>query len=199
MRRSSLAALAALAVLFSLTSAQPAAPAAYGAEVASSLNPDLVRKHASHLAALGSRVVGYPGYYEAARYLLEQLGSLGYSVEVQEFRVASPVEVEAYIEVGGERLPVHAVWPNAMFVTSPTPPEGVSGKLVYVGKGEAGDMNGKDVEGSIVLMDFNSGDNWLRAADLGARAVVFIEPDDTSSYEALAKFVLAPVHFTRAS
>lgn len=187
----------ALAVLSCTLLAQPLSAEVYGARVAASLDQAKVLEHARALSALGSRVVGYPGYYRAVDYITRKLGELGYSVEVQEFRVLAPIETEAYVEVGGERLKVHAVWPNAMFVPPSTPLEGVSGKLVYVGGGEARDFDGKEIEGSIVLMDFNSGDNWLRAADLGAKAVVFIEPDDTNSNQALAKFTMAPIHFVR--
>ena len=193
--------LALVLVLTALSSAllaQPAPAESYGAKVASSLDPAKVLEHARALSSLGSRVVGYPGYYRAVEYIAGKLRELGYSVELQEFTVVAPVEVEAYVEVGGERLGVHAVWPNAMLVPPSTPPEGVSGKLVYVGSGEAREMDGKEVEGGIVLMDFNSGGNWLRAADLGAKAVILLEPEDTSSYEALAKFTMAPLHFVRA-
>jgi len=171
---------------------QPLPAESYGARVAASLDPTRVLEHARALSSLGSRVVGYPGYYRAVEYVVGRLRELGYSVEVQEFAVVAPVEVEAYVEVGGERLKVHAVWPNAMFVPPSTPPEGVSGKLVYVGSGEARGMDGKEIEGGIILMYFNSGGNWLRAADLGASAVVFLEPDDTNSHQALAKFTMAP-------
>lgn len=190
--------LALVIVLSSTLLAQPPSAEGYGAKVAALLDRANVLEHARALSIFGSRVVGYPGYYRAAEYIIGKLEELGYSVEVQEFAVVVPVETEAYVEVGGERMRVHAVWPNAMFVPPSTPPDGVLGKLVYVGSGEARDMDGKDVEGSIVLMDFNSGDNWLRAADLGAKAVVFIEPDDTNSYQALAKFTMAPLHFVRA-
>jgi Predicted aminopeptidases len=186
-----------LAVLSCTLLAQPPSADNYGAKVAASLDQAKVLEHARTLSALGSRVVGYPGYYQAAHYITRRLEELGYSVEVQEFAVVAPVETEAYVEVGGEKLKVHAVWPNAMFVPPSTPPEGISGKLVYVGGGDARDMDGKEMEGSIVLMDFDSGDNWLRAADLGAKAVVFLEPEDTNSLQALAKFTSAPVHFVR--
>lgn len=178
-----------------LASARPGTD--YGLMLASSLNLTRVEEHALALSSMGSRVVGYPGYYAAASYIIERLKEAGLTPEVQAFRVVVPVEGEAYVDVGGERLPVHIVWPNAMFMASPTPPEGVSGRLVYVGGGEPDEMSGKIVNGSIVLMDFNSGNNWLRAADLGARAVIFIEPEDTNRYEALTKFVSAPVKFTR--
>ncbi len=169
----------------------------YGVGVASSMNFSRVIEYAKDLTSFGSRVVGYEGYYRAVEYIVGRLRDMGYSPELQLFKVVAPVEEEAYIEVGGKRLDVHLVWPNAMFMTSPTGPEGIVGKLVYVGKGTAREMSGKEINGSIVLMDFNSGENWLRAADFGAKAVVFLEPDETNRYEALSKFTSAPIRFTR--
>ncbi|MHA1833055.1 MAG: FtsX-like permease family protein, partial [Candidatus Baldrarchaeia archaeon] len=58
-------------------------------------------------------------------------------------------------------------------------------------------FDGKDIEGAIALMDFNSGDNWINAARLGAKAVVFIAPEDTDYYECLNKFLDTPLYFPR--
>ncbi|MEM0226093.1 MAG: FtsX-like permease family protein [Thermofilaceae archaeon] len=187
--------VALLALLGASLLAKPEAD--YGASVASQLDFALIEEHARILSTLGSRVVGYPGYLRALEYITGKLREMGLEPEVQTFKVVTPLEEEVFIEVGGARYPLHLVWPNAMFMVSSTPPEGVVGRLVYVGGGRAEDMKGKEINGSIVLMDFNSYDNWLRAADLGAKVVVLLEPEDTDRYEALAKFVSAPVKFTR--
>jgi len=64
-------------------------------------------------------------------------------------------------------IPIHALWPN-LVRTSTTPPGGITGKLHYVGQGEWKDFNDLDPAGAVVMMDFNSGVNWQRAAILGA-------------------------------
>ena len=171
--------------------------AAYIRELISGLDFAAIEEHARYLATLGSRVPGYPGYYKAFEYVKGQLEKLGLKVEVQEFEVVVPVEEEVYLEVGGERIPAHIIWPNGMIMVSPTPPEGIRGRLVYGGFGSLEEFDGKEVEGSIVVLEFNSLDSWLTAADLGARAVVFLEPKSSNRYEALSKFVLAPIKFTR--
>ena len=71
-------------------------------------------------------------------------------------------------------IPLHPLHYNAITPQS-TPPEGLGGPLIYAGAGAFGDFNGKHVEGAIVLLDINSGKNWLNAASLGAKAVVFID------------------------
>ncbi|MFQ6098314.1 MAG: M28 family peptidase, partial [Armatimonadota bacterium] len=91
---------------------------------------------------------------------------------------------------------LHPLWPN-LARTSQLPPDGVEGHLMYVGKGGLADYNNRDVEGAILLIDFNSGLNWLNAPLLGAAAVVFIEPDDTVRGEAETKFLRVPVSVPR--
>ncbi len=66
-----------------------------------------------------------------------------------------------------------------------------------VGQGKLSDFNGKIVAGSIVLMDFNVGQNWLNAPLLDAGAVVFVEPEKTTRGEAEVKFLRCPVDVPR--
>ena len=72
-----------------------------------------------------------------------------------------------------------------MIQTSST--TGISGHLIYVGQGNLSDLNGKIVNGSIALMEFNSADNWLNLVRFGARAVIFIKPEITTRFEAMQK------------
>ncbi|MBD3183164.1 LysM peptidoglycan-binding domain-containing protein, partial [Candidatus Poribacteria bacterium] len=52
-------------------------------------------------------------------------------------------------------------------------------------------------QGAIVLLDFNCAMRWINAAMLGARAVIFIEPEDTIRGEAEAKFLTIPAAIPR--
>ena len=47
---------------------------------------------------------------------------------------------------------------------------GGTAHLIYVGDGKLANFNGKDVEGSIVMVDFNSRAEWMNVPRLGARA-----------------------------
>ena len=51
--------------------------------------------------------------------------------------------------------------------------------------------------GSIVLADFNSGTKWINGSMLGAKAVIFIEPDVTMRGEAENKFLTVPANIPR--
>jgi len=153
----------------------------------------------AELSGFGSRMTGYPGYYRAADFIYSYLKGLGLRVINDTYKVLVPVEVEAYIEAlepFRARVKAYALYPNGVN-PSPTPPEGLSGPLVYVGKGDLGSFDGKEVNGSIVVMEFNSQDNWLNAAKLGAKAVVFIEPDGTTYFECDKKFLDTPIGFPR--
>jgi hypothetical protein len=91
----------------------------------------------------------------------------------------------------GEVFEVYGVWPN-LIKTSTVPIGGVSGHMIYGDDGEFSDFDGLDVEGSIVLMAFNSWNNWLNAAMLGATQIIFIEPDSTFTAQAEQKFLQVP-------
>ena len=52
-------------------------------------------------------------------------------------------------------------------------------------------------QGSVVLIDFNSSTKWINAAMLGAKAVIFIEPETTIRGEAENKFLTVPANIPR--
>ena len=55
-----------------------------------------------------------------------------------------------------------------------------------------------DVKDKIVLLDIDSGFNWLTLASLGARAVVFIERSHVTSKDYASKVINVPLRFPRA-
>jgi ABC-type antimicrobial peptide transport system permease subunit len=157
-----------------------------------------IENNTRFLSSLGTRVPGYPGYYEARDYITNYLKGLGYEVVLHNFTTVSPIDEGSFIALpNGTTFKAYALWPNGLIQTSNTPIQGYCGKLIYVGKGDLKDFDGKDVLGSIVLMDYDSGSNWLNAAKLGAKAVIFIESKEFSRYEALDKFLMTPIKFTR--
>ena len=77
------------------------------------------------------------------------------------------------------------------------PADGARGPLIYAGNGELTDFNGLDVSDAIVLMEMTSGKNWLNAANLGARALIYIDRGDTRRPLFRDKFELSPIDFPR--
>jgi hypothetical protein len=173
--------------------------AANGAAVTTDMSD--IRSYFDALSSINSRVTGYSGSYAAASYLVETFSSLGLSVITQNYTIAVPIDEGSFITVEQEdgqtlNLPAYAMWPNGV-QTCATPPSGLTGRLIYVGQGRLEDFDGKVVNNTIVLMDFNSGKNWLNALDLGAQGAIFIEPEETSNYEALTKAIPIPLAFPR--
>ena len=155
---------------------------------------DTVRELSSH----GSRVVGYPGERYAADYVKREFDTIfgAGNVKTETFTATVPMDKGATLTVNGKKIALSCVWPN-LIRTSQTPPEGITGSLIYGGNGSLSALNGKDVKGSIVLVDFNSGLDWMNAPRLGAKAIIFIEPDRTQRGEAESKFVSIPVPVPR--
>jgi len=165
--------------------------------VSRNINVSSIVEHAQYFSNLGSRVTGYTGSQKAAEYIYQKFLEYGLSnVSYQYYNAAIPIDYETSITVypEGIKLPAYAIWPNGIATSFVN----ISGNLVYARAGEWGDFNGKEVNGSIVMLDFNSQNHWLRAAELGAKAVIFIEPNDTNTYEAnLKKLNYLPLNFPR--
>ncbi|WP_449462635.1 M28 family peptidase [Tardisphaera miroshnichenkoae] len=197
-------ALIALVVLSAVAYGGPAAGQAsgsnFGQYVTSSvqaINGTQIRSFAETLSSFGSRVTGYPGNIRAAKFIEETLRSYGIKVVNQSFTVAIPMDRGSWIYVPGtnENLTAYGLWPNGP-VTGGS--EGyVEGPLVYAGNGTLQDLDGKKINGSIVLEDFNSGDNWLYAAQLGAKAIIFLAPQSTTSLQSTLKASPDPLYMPR--
>jgi hypothetical protein len=158
-----------------------------------------LRETITTLASFGSRVTGYAGARKAADYILSEFRQIGLEdVQEEKFNVAVPKDLGAELRVEGrtEPVPLRCLWPN--LVRTPTlPPEGVTGPLIYAGRAQPGEFNGKEVEGSIVLLEFDCRADWLNAFLFGAKAVVFIEPERAVRSEAEAKFLTVPADAPR--
>ncbi|MFC1525375.1 FtsX-like permease family protein [Candidatus Latescibacterota bacterium] len=151
------------------------------------------------MASLGSRVAGYPGAGRAADYVEQQFAAAGLQdIRREEFDLTVPVEVRSQMRLveTGEELELAGLWPNLVRTTTIAPP-GVSAHLVYGGGGEYADFNGADLDGAVVLMDFNSWHHWVRAVSLGARAVVFVAPEETSYRQTIDKLAFTPLDVPR--
>ena len=158
-----------------------------------------LESHVRELSSYGSRVPGYPGHEQARQYVQSQLERIfgAEKVTTQDLTLGVPVDEGASITMaGGTPAPLACIWPN-LVQTSTLPPDGLAAPLVYGKRGTLEDLSGLPVPDSIVLLDFDSGDNWLRCAELGASAIIFRETPDISRTEAELKFISAPVGVPR--
>ncbi|MEM2703344.1 MAG: M28 family peptidase, partial [Candidatus Bathyarchaeia archaeon] len=169
------------------------------AAIFSKFNLENVMCHVKNLSSFTSRYTSYPGCKAAAQYIYSMLQSYGLDkVWLHTYYCTVYVDRGANLTtVDGMHIPLYPLLPNAISPVT-TGPEGVSGRLVYVGSGNLEDLNGKDINGSIIVMDFNSGYRWLDVAKLGANAVIFLEPDITIRNEAEQKrLYFVPFKFPR--
>ncbi|AOY60323.1 FtsX-like permease family protein [Desulfococcus multivorans] len=156
-----------------------------------------LRKTVDALAAPADRSTGTPGCRQAADYIADAFSAMGVT-GVDRFPFSLPIRRHggSTLTVSGrvaDLLPMrtNAVTPEAL------PPEGITGPLHYVGQGNLSDFNGKKIAGSILLMDLDSGKNWLRAAEFGARALIYVERGTPSRIHFEDKAELSPVLFPR--
>ncbi len=148
-----------------------------------------------------SRVAGTPGGDQAAR--LCPAGSSRHFRRGQcHGRDVSRDGSDRQRRVCAGRRPARSRWPCSR--SGPIwsarllcPTAGINGPLIYAGRGELRNFRGKPVEGSIVLLDFNCGTEWLNAARLGAKAIIFVEPTQTMRGEGESKFIGIPVAVPR--
>jgi hypothetical protein len=69
--------------------------------------------------------------------------------------------------------------------------------LIYAGSGELNELDGKIIEDAVILMEFESGKNWLYTANLGAKALIYVDRGDTPKIFFEEKFELNPLQFPR--
>ena len=147
------------------------------------------------------------GRLGAAGYVYAQFRMLGLDdVDIEPFDVVIPInagaraadelDAELVIEDTGKSYPIYPMWPN-LVRTPKTVPAGMVGRLSYAGRSDLRSYNGLDLTNAIVMLDFDSGSRWFNAPLLGARAVLFIEPERTIRGEAENKFLSIPVDLPR--
>ncbi len=164
------------------------------------IDPARVREHIEALASVASRVTGQPGNAAALEHILAGLEGMGVTdVQQQLFDVAVPATDFARLDVvGGKKaaLDLHPVWPN-LARTSQTPPEGVTGPLVYVGRGTDAELAGKELTDAVLVFDWDCGGEWLSAGEFGAKAVIFRGTEGGTGYTAREKFLTVPANIPR--
>jgi ABC-type antimicrobial peptide transport system permease subunit len=115
-------------------------------------------------------------------------------VRTESFPLVIPNRVcKGFLRIGEQSVAVFPFWPNGVRTSTCD----LAGNLVYAKRGRVSDFDGQNVDGSIVLLDFDSGLGWLTAARLGARAIVFIEPETATRGEIDTKWSEVPTNVPR--
>lgn len=119
----------------------------------------------------------------------------------QHGRVTYPATVfvpgDGTLRLGDVRCKVYQIAPNFREPGN-LPESGLEAPCVYLGPARQEDLAGRDLRGTIVLMDFDTDDRWLDAVQLGAKAVVFLEtPQGVSNTQARRKITWTPLSVPR--
>lgn len=170
-------------------------------EVADLVTKDRVEAHVRAMSTHPSRVVGYPGNRAAMEYVVESFEAGGLSqVTIDSFMVSSPIDHGFTLTLHESKeikIPVYQFWPNLVRLNSF--PDGIKGQLHYGKRGEFQAFNGKEVKGSIVMVDFDSRDQYLNARMLGAKAILFYNnsPGAVTNNQAQLKILDVPADVPR--
>ncbi|MEN8190507.1 MAG: FtsX-like permease family protein [Thermodesulfobacteriota bacterium] len=148
----------------------------------------------SAFSSSATRGTGTQGYDEAVNTIVSTFEQLGLEAETQKFAVPIRRYIESTLTLDGKTYPLQPLEYNA--ITPQAIHKDLKGPLVYVGKGSLAELSGKDLKGSIIVMDLDSGKNWLQAAGLGAAALIYLDDEKTTSrYLFEEKSELSPLNF----
>lgn len=153
----------------------------------------------SELSSFGDRSFGSAGEHKAADYIETKFKELGdVKVGKQIFLAPTMINSEAELTIGktGNKIQIRPAKLNAISPPA-TPQNGLSGPIIYVGKGRLVDFTGLPIKNAIVIMDIDSGKNWLNAASLGASALIYVDSGPTMKGFFEEKLELSPLDFPR--
>ncbi|MEE4165782.1 MAG: M28 family peptidase, partial [Desulfocapsaceae bacterium] len=125
------------------------------------------------LSSLQDRSSGTRGNEQAAEYIFNAFNKLGLSPQTYNFPIPVRKEGDSTITFGSTTAPLTPLFNNS--ITPQAIDTVLQGPLYYVGDGQLEQLDRKLIDGAILLMDFDSGRNWLTAASLGAGAVIFLD------------------------
>ncbi|MCP4119858.1 MAG: peptide ABC transporter permease [Desulfobacteraceae bacterium] len=162
-------------------------------------NPGYFRAVVETLASPGERRPGSPGAREAARFIQGEFERLGFETRgSHRFSLPAITGKGAAITLAatGETHGINPFLGNVISPPTISPP-GLEADLVYVGDGGLEAFNNKNIADACVLMDLDSGGNWLNALALGAKALIYLSPEETDRFLYEDKMELSPVRFPR--
>jgi len=150
-------------------------------------------------SSVKNRSDGSLGAIQTAEFIKSQLKNLGYStIGSQTFSLPVRQKGICTIKVGNDGQPL-TLDPFLSNAISPgtIPKPGLTAHVVYTGKGELKDFNDRTIKDTIVLMDLDSGNNWINALSLGARALIYIQGPNPDKFLFKDKTELSPVQFPK--
>ncbi len=164
----------------------PTAATEFADELAQKVTSDAMMAHLTKLQEIadandGNRALATPGYEASADYVADTLRDKGFDVETPEFEVKIPWADAPSLTVAGDKVEA-----RPMEYTIGTEGAGVSGPILVARSEDtpgctAGDYDGLQVEGAVVLVDRGScpfGQKQSVAAGRGAVALIVANNED---------------------
>ncbi|MEM2342208.1 MAG: M28 family peptidase [Candidatus Bathyarchaeia archaeon] len=149
-------------------------------EIIENVNIEIIKQHVKFFSSFETRSTGYFGCDSSAEYIYSKFIEYGLmNVSFHEYELAECIDYGANMTFlsEGSTFKIYPLKPN-FGAPSTTSPEGIRGTLLYVGDGSLGDFDGLQIEGNIIAMNWGTGKNWITAAKLGAKAVIFLPPNE---------------------
>lgn len=168
------------------------------AVVCGAIDEQQFRADLASIASQPSRLVGSEGYRRTVEYVQSQIAALP-NVELKrhEFPVMAPATESAMLSLpDGSTQRVFPFYPASVRVNS-TPVEGITGKLVYCGTGDADELRPADLTGQIAVIEASARERWQQVAGMGARAIVVLGLPQTSHVDLRSHDLLLPVNVPR--
>ncbi|MCK6489877.1 MAG: FtsX-like permease family protein [Planctomycetes bacterium] len=142
-----------------------------------------------------NRLPGSPGFAAAAEALERTLGGAGVRLQRQRFATLAPHTTTCRLTVDGRPLAAVALAPNG--IAPPTTWGGViSGRSVYVGRGDPGTLPAVPVADAVAVLDLGAPRSQELFA-LGARAVVLVADGGESQWSVAGHFTELPIQTPR--
>ncbi|MBT3287893.1 MAG: ABC transporter permease [Victivallales bacterium] len=171
--------------------------------IAAKITGTYLRENLETYTKLGNRFTGSPAFYETEKKVTSQLEELGYRIIVQEHEVVVPQEhpsrpCQLLDEEGKdvEGFEIYPYYPNRLR-TATTPPEGITGTIVFKGDPEGEDKVPAldNAMGNIMLMRVR--ERSQEFANFGAKATLFFldEEDDPKPHFYRRKDSHASINF----
>ncbi|MCX7935497.1 MAG: hypothetical protein N3A66_09610, partial [Planctomycetota bacterium] len=146
-------------------------------------------------AGCENRFAGSAGNLLATERVAERFAAAPHSGRLF-YETAVFVPGEAHLLVDRRQIALQPLLPNGADPCA-MPTSEYEGEIVYAGRGEIEEIEGKSLAGALVLFEFDCGLNYLEAVKRGAAACLFIAPAHFAAAEAYAKILAAPLSIPR--
>jgi hypothetical protein len=161
-------------------------------EIAADIDGDRLMRHLAEFARW-TKHAGSVGELDSLRYIRSRLDESGYATELISHDAYISLPGAASIEIGGRRLPS-----ITQSFSRPSPPEGLSARVIAVGTGKPADFSRAAAAGRIVLVDgIATPGAAILAGQAGAVGQIHVSPHEHAHEMCISPVWGSPTSATR--